>query len=70
MKKKTTEYITPMMLAKRWHMNVGSLKNWRTQKKGPPFIKIGSEVRATQVLYKLSDVEKFESKNYWRGKPE
>lgn len=60
MKKKPEEFITSVQLAKRWHLHPGTLKNWRTNKKGPPYIKVGSQVKATQILYKLKDVIKFE----------
>jgi hypothetical protein len=45
-------------LSKRWKMSVGTLANWRNQKTGPSFLKLGS-----RVVYKLKDVEKFELKN-------
>lgn len=48
-------------LAARWGMTVGALENWREQKKGPPYIKLG-EWRGARVLYRLEDVLAYEKK--------
>jgi hypothetical protein len=55
--KPSKEYISTTALAKRWDMHAGTLKNWRSQKKGPPYYKFGHD-----VYYKLTDVISFERK--------
>jgi predicted DNA-binding transcriptional regulator AlpA len=54
-KKQIGECLTAIQLAKRWHMSVGTLCNWRSQGKSPKYIKIGKT-----VLYPLEEVEAFE----------
>lgn len=51
------KYLSIDDLAARWDMNRNSLANWRTQGKGPRFIKIGKS-----VLYPLQEVEAYEAK--------
>ena len=51
-------FITPYLLAKRWSMTAATLSQWRWNGKGPLFLKIGGK-----VLYRLTDVEHFESQN-------
>lgn len=53
--------ITTQALAERWGLSVGTLENWRAQKKGPPFVKIGGGSRGS-VRYKLADIEEYEKK--------
>lgn len=53
--------LTPVELAKRWRMDVRTLSNWRTQGKGPPFIKIGKG-RNGKILYRLVDIKDYEDK--------
>lgn len=57
--------LTPEELAKRWKMSAGTLKNWRAAKKGPPFVPLGptGRGRRPRVLYRLADVEAWETKN-------
>lgn len=43
-------------LAKRWFVSPRTLEQWRWQGRGPRYLKIGG-----RVVYRLSDVEKFES---------
>ena len=38
------QFSKPAQLAKELHKTEGTLANWRCQKKGPPFVKIGSSV--------------------------
>lgn len=57
--------LTTIELAARWKMAVGSLENWRQQKKGPRFIKMGGAKNA-DVRYRITDVEAFERKNLHR----
>ena len=56
-----TDMLTPEQLAARWNMAVGTLKNWRRQKKGPSFVPLGDGPRP-RIVYKLSDVEAYETK--------
>jgi hypothetical protein len=52
--------ITPDDLVVRWggSHTKGTLANWRSQKKGPPFIK-----RGAKVLYPLDKLEAWEADN-------
>lgn len=52
--------LTPAEVVQRWNdaVTVGTLANWRTQGKGPPFIKFGSRVR-----YPLAKLEQWEAGN-------
>ena len=53
-------FLTPIELAKRWKMSTNTLTNWRAQKVGPPITKIGLGSKG-KVLYRLADVESYES---------
>lgn len=39
------EWLTPEDLGKSWQLSPGTLANWRTQKTGPAFVRIGGVVR-------------------------
>jgi hypothetical protein len=52
-------FLTPVELAKRWKMSVNTLNNWRVQKTGPVFLKVGNGLRG-KVLYRLDDIELYE----------
>jgi len=45
-------------LADRWLISPRTLEQWRWQGKGPKYLKIGAK-----VVYRLEDVESFESEN-------
>lgn len=47
MDNKTPENLTPAQVVARWNnaVTTGTLANWRAQKKGPPYRKIGGRVR-------------------------
>lgn len=51
-------YLTPAQLVERWKGAVvlQSLANWRSKKKGPPYVKMG-----TKVLYPLDKLEAWEA---------
>jgi len=49
------KFIKTKDLAERWGLHEGTLRNWRAQKKGPPYYKTGKD-----VVYKLSDITKHE----------
>jgi hypothetical protein len=59
------EYLRPADLAARWRNTVtlSTLDNWRSQNRGPRFVKIGG-----RVLYPLEEVVAYETKNL-RGIP-
>ena len=40
-----TQWLTPDDLAKMWQVSTGTIANWRTNKKGPEFVRIGGLVR-------------------------
>jgi len=42
-------------LANRWRLSPRTLERWRWERIGPTFLKIGG-----RVVYRLSDIEKFE----------
>ena len=42
-------------LAKRWQVSEATLERWRSQRKGPQFLRLGGQVR-----YRLVDVESYE----------
>lgn len=48
--------LTTRDLAHRWQVNIGSLANDRSARRGVPFVKIGGVVR-----YRLRDVEAYEA---------
>jgi len=50
-------FLTPEQLATRWGVSVGTLANWRSQKKMRYFKSLG------KVFYKLTDVLSYERKN-------
>jgi len=60
-------YLTPEAVSKRYEerIAVGTLRNWRYLKRGPPFVRMG---RA--VLYPLADLLKWEEsqKVVYRGR--
>jgi len=51
--------LTSEQLAARWSMAVGTLKNWRAQGKGPPFIPLTDGERPP-IVYRLKDVIAYE----------
>lgn len=54
------KFLSAQELSARWGgaVKVGTLSNWRGKKKGPPFVKLGANVR-----YRLVDVVEWEAKN-------
>jgi hypothetical protein len=51
------KYLNAVELAARWQgaVTTGTLANWRSQRRGPPFVKVGSK-----VLYPVPDLEAWE----------
>lgn len=58
-------YLQPRELAERWRgvVTLATLDNWRSQNRGPRFVKIGG-----RVLYPVAEVEAYEARNL-RGMP-
>lgn len=52
-------HLTTDQLADRWQMSSGTLRNWRQNKKGPKWIKMGKGKRAP-VRYRMNDVLDYE----------
>lgn len=52
-----SKYLTSNQLAERWGLNPVTLSNWRTQGRGPKFLKIGGK-----ILYPKELIEAAESK--------
>ena len=50
-------YLTPRQLADRWQVPTSLLANWRHQRRGPSYVKIGHAVR-----YRLAEVTEFEAR--------
>ena len=54
----TAERLTQRDLANRWHVSEACLERWRSEGRGPIFLKL-----AGRVLYRLEDVETFEQES-------
>jgi hypothetical protein len=54
-------FLTPEEVAARYRgqISTGTLANWRTQKIGPSFIKVGGKV----VLYPLAELQEWDKQN-------
>ncbi|MBP8295025.1 MAG: hypothetical protein KAX84_02885 [Burkholderiales bacterium] len=50
------ELLTEQLLAVRWFCSRSRLQHWRTDGKGPRYLKIGG-----RILYRLTDVQNFET---------
>lgn len=57
-----TQFLTPVELAKRWNISTTVLYLARKQRIGVNYIQFNG--RGSTVLYRLSDVEKYEQKHY------
>ncbi len=55
-----TRYLTAEEVSERYRgeVSVGTLRNWRAQRVGPPFIKIGKS-----VLYPVQALDEWDRKN-------
>ena len=47
--------ISQIELAQRWQISEATLERWRSQRKGPQFLRLGGQIR-----YRLADVESYE----------
>jgi hypothetical protein len=54
----SSEFLTDLQLAERWHVHRQTLIKWRRFNKGPAYSKING-----RVLYPLAEVEHFEKVN-------
>jgi predicted DNA-binding transcriptional regulator AlpA len=54
----SSEFLTDLELADRWHMHRQTLISWRSAGTGPAFVRIGR-----RVLYPLAEVEQYEKAN-------
>ena len=54
----SSEFLTDLQLAERWHVHRQTLIRWRSLNKGPSYSKING-----RVLYPLAEVEQFEKAN-------
>ena len=52
----TTDLLNPSQVAQRYGITPETLSNWRRERKGPPFIRIGKR----RTMYRLQDVLEWE----------
>jgi hypothetical protein len=52
----TPRHLNQHDLAARWRMSVRTLERWRSQRQGPPFLRLGG-----RIAYRLEDIEAFEA---------
>lgn len=51
----TREYATPSELAEEIHVSEATLRQWRWQNQGPPYVKVGTK----RVVYRRADVARW-----------
>lgn len=56
--------LTEANLSARWQIPPKTLRNWRSLRKGPPWVQIG----AGHVRYRLTDILAFETSNLFGGR--
>jgi len=54
----SSEFLTDLQLAERWHLHRQTLIRWRSLNKGPAYSKFNG-----RVLYPLAEVELYEKAN-------
>ena len=52
------QFLTSKDLASRWKLNEGTLRNWRSQLKGPKYFRLHKR----KILYDIKDVMEYEEK--------
>lgn len=57
--KRQPSFLTTPELADRWQLHPNTLENWRSQGKGPPFVKITHK----GVRYRLKEIQAYEKEN-------
>lgn len=53
----TLQHLNQVELSRRWRLSCRTLERWRSQGKGPRYLKIGG-----RILYRLADIEAFEAR--------
>jgi hypothetical protein len=54
----SSEFLTDVQLAERWHLHRQTLIRWRSSNTGPAYVRIEG-----RVLYPLAEVERYEQAN-------
>lgn len=54
-----TDLLHPRQVAERYGITPETLSNWRRERKGPPFIRLGAGPRP-RTMYRLTDVLEWE----------
>ena len=54
------EFLTPRQLAARWHMNISTLATWRSQGRGPGYVKVGAGNIRGRILYSRNLIENYD----------
>jgi hypothetical protein len=58
------KFISTEELASRWGMSTGTLKNWRSLKRGPKYLKHGKSKKGRAIVsYSLEEIKKYEEQN-------
>jgi hypothetical protein len=57
-----SKLFTPKDLMARWSVTDNTLRRWRMLGTGPDYIKLGPG-KASEVRYRLEDIERFEKEN-------
>jgi hypothetical protein len=64
MSKQAKIFLTTTELAARWGLSVGTLKNWRSLKRGPKYLKHGKANNGKAIVrYCIEDIKKYEEHN-------
>jgi len=61
----SVKHLNQRQLADRWDVSEATLERWRSEGIGPVFLKLQG-----RVLYRLEDVESFESDSLRKSTPE
>ena len=56
------KHLHQVELARRWQISPRTLERWRWLQQGPAYLKVGG-----RVVYRLCDVESYESQQLHRG---
>lgn len=60
--KASIRHLTQAELAERWNKSIHTIERYRTDKVGPPYLKIGGK-----VMYRIQDIEQFEAERIFIG---
>lgn len=58
-----SDLLHPHQVAQRYGITPETLSNWRRERKGPPFIRLGTGKRP-RAMYRMVDIIEWESKLY------